>query len=56
MVDPDARAAAVPPRWFATSDASTPLPATGRGREHWLSIRPEGFAAAEDWIGEQTAF
>jgi DNA-binding transcriptional ArsR family regulator len=26
------------------------------GREHWLSIRPEGFAAAEDWIGEQTAF
>ena len=27
-----------------------------RGREHWLSIRPEGFAAAEAWIGEQTAF
>ena len=27
-----------------------------RGREHWLSIRPEGFAAAEDWIREQTAF
>jgi DNA-binding transcriptional ArsR family regulator len=27
-----------------------------RGREHWLSIRPEGFAAAEYWIGEQTAF
>ncbi|MGN6171944.1 MAG: ArsR/SmtB family transcription factor [Streptosporangiaceae bacterium] len=27
-----------------------------RGREHWLSIRPEGFAAAGDWIGEQTAF
>jgi DNA-binding transcriptional ArsR family regulator len=27
-----------------------------RGREHWLSIRPEGFSAAEDWIGEQTAF
>jgi DNA-binding transcriptional ArsR family regulator len=26
-----------------------------RGREHWLSIRPEGFAAAEDWISEQTA-
>jgi DNA-binding transcriptional ArsR family regulator len=27
-----------------------------RGREHWLSIRPEGFAAAEDWISEQTEF
>ena len=27
-----------------------------RGREHWLSIRPEGFAVAEDWISEQTAF
>jgi DNA-binding transcriptional ArsR family regulator len=27
-----------------------------RGREHWLSIRPEGFAAAEAWIGEQTVF
>jgi DNA-binding transcriptional ArsR family regulator len=27
-----------------------------RGREHWLSIRPAGFAAAEDWISEQTAF
>jgi DNA-binding transcriptional ArsR family regulator len=29
---------------------------TVRGREHWLSIRPEGLAAAEAWIGEQTAF
>ena len=27
-----------------------------RGREHWLSIRPEGLATAEAWIGEQTAF
>jgi DNA-binding transcriptional ArsR family regulator len=27
-----------------------------RDREHWLSIRPEGFSAAEDWIGEQAAF
>ena len=27
-----------------------------RGREHWLSIRPEGLAAAEDWISGQTAF
>src|SRR6476619_5649511 len=26
------------------------------GREHWLSIRPEGLSAAETWIGEQTAF
>jgi DNA-binding transcriptional ArsR family regulator len=27
-----------------------------RGREHWLSIRPEGLRAAEDWISEQSAF
>jgi DNA-binding transcriptional ArsR family regulator len=27
-----------------------------RGREHWLSIRPDGLAVAEDWIREQTAF
>jgi DNA-binding transcriptional ArsR family regulator len=27
-----------------------------RGREHWLSVRPEGLRAAETWIHEQTAF
>jgi DNA-binding transcriptional ArsR family regulator len=27
-----------------------------RGREHWLSIRPEGLQHAERWIVEQTAF
>ena len=27
-----------------------------RGREHWLSIRPEGLTAAQQWIAEQTAF
>ena len=27
-----------------------------RGREHWLSLRPEGLAVAGDWIAEQTAF
>jgi DNA-binding transcriptional ArsR family regulator len=27
-----------------------------RGREHWLSIRPEGLSAAEEWIREQAAF
>ena len=27
-----------------------------RGREHWVSIRPEGLTAAEGWIREQTAF
>jgi DNA-binding transcriptional ArsR family regulator len=27
-----------------------------RGREHWLSLRPEGLADAEDWISEQAAF
>jgi DNA-binding transcriptional ArsR family regulator len=27
-----------------------------RGREHWLSVRPEGLAAAEEWIREQSDF
>jgi len=27
-----------------------------RGREHWLSLRPEGLSAAERWISEQTVF
>jgi hypothetical protein len=27
-----------------------------RGREHWLSARPDGLACAQRWIGEQTEF
>ena len=27
-----------------------------RGREHWLSVEPEGLQPAEKWIGEQTSF
>ncbi len=27
-----------------------------RGREHWVSVRPEGFALAEQWIAEQSEF
>jgi DNA-binding transcriptional ArsR family regulator len=27
-----------------------------RGREHWLSVRPEGLREAEGWIREQSAF
>jgi hypothetical protein len=27
-----------------------------RGRDHWISVRPEGLAAAERWIGQQTEF
>ena len=27
-----------------------------RGREHWLSVRPEGLREAESWIREQSAF
>jgi DNA-binding transcriptional ArsR family regulator len=27
-----------------------------RGREHWLSLRPEGFTPAQHWIAEQTEF
>jgi len=27
-----------------------------RGREHWLSLRPEGFSRAERWIHEQNSF
>ena len=27
-----------------------------RGREHWVSLRPDAMARAERWIAEQTAF
>ena len=27
-----------------------------RGREHWLSVRPEGLRGAEKWIHEQSSF
>jgi DNA-binding transcriptional ArsR family regulator len=27
-----------------------------RGREHWLSVRPDGLHRAERWIDEQTRF
>ena len=27
-----------------------------RGREHWVSLRPETLTVAERWIGEQTSF
>ncbi len=27
-----------------------------RGREHWLSVNPDGLGQAERWIHEQTAF
>jgi DNA-binding transcriptional ArsR family regulator len=27
-----------------------------RGREHWLSLRPEGLSLAETWLHDQTDF
>ena len=27
-----------------------------RGREHWLSVQPDGFRRAERWISEQSSF
>lgn len=27
-----------------------------RGREHWLSLQPDGLARAQQWINEQTEF
>src|ERR1700748_2563262 len=27
-----------------------------RGREHWLSLRPEGLTTAQQWMTEQTDF
>lgn len=27
-----------------------------RGREHWLSLRPDGLTGAAQWMDEQTAF
>jgi DNA-binding MarR family transcriptional regulator len=26
-----------------------------RGREHWLSLQPDGLAVAQQWINEQTS-
>ena len=26
------------------------------GRDHWLSVRPQGLRAAERWINQQTSF
>jgi DNA-binding transcriptional ArsR family regulator len=44
------------PRHVGVLESAGLIQRVVRGREHWLSIRPEGFAAAEDWISEQTAF
>ena len=27
-----------------------------RGREHWLSLQPDGLTGAQEWIDNQTAF
>ncbi len=27
-----------------------------RGREHWLSLQPDGLTTAQQWINEQTEF
>lgn len=27
-----------------------------RGREHWVSLRPDGLTMAQQWINEQTEF
>ena len=27
-----------------------------RGREHWLSLRPDGLTVAQQWINEQSEF
>lgn len=27
-----------------------------RGREHWLSLQPDGLALAQQWMNEQTEF
>ncbi|OMC35208.1 transcriptional regulator [Mycobacterium sp. GA-1841] len=27
-----------------------------RGREHWVSLEPDGLTMAQQWIGEQTDF
>jgi DNA-binding transcriptional ArsR family regulator len=27
-----------------------------RGREHWVSLRPDGLTTAQQWINEQTDF
>ena len=64
--DGDARitdlAAPLPMSFAAVSRHVGVLEAAGlvrrevRGREHWLSVEPDGLGAAQAWIDEQTAF
>jgi DNA-binding transcriptional ArsR family regulator len=55
-------AAPLPMSFAAVSRHVSVLEAAGlvkreiRGREHWLSIRPEALSLAERWISEQTSF
>jgi DNA-binding transcriptional ArsR family regulator len=43
-------------RHVATLEAAGLISRDVRGREHWLSLRPEGLSLAEQWIHQQTAF
>ncbi len=55
-------AAPIPISFAAVSRHVTVLEDAGlirrevRGREHWLSVDPDGFRAAQDWIADQTNF
>jgi DNA-binding transcriptional ArsR family regulator len=43
-------------RHIAVLEAAGLIAREVRGREHWLSLQPEGLALAEQWIHDQTAF
>lgn len=42
-------------RHVAALEAAQLISREVRGREHWLSVRPEGLRDAEAWIAEQSA-
>jgi DNA-binding transcriptional ArsR family regulator len=43
-------------RHVAVLEAARLVTRDVRGREHWLSLRPEALSLAERWLSEQTSF
>jgi DNA-binding transcriptional ArsR family regulator len=43
-------------RHIAVLEAAGLIHRDVRGREHWLSVRPDGLRRAEGWIAQQTTF
>jgi DNA-binding transcriptional ArsR family regulator len=56
LAEPLAISFAAVSRHVAVLESAGLLRREVRGREHWLSVEPEGLRHAERWIEEQTTF